>query len=94
MQDFAPFLLLSCLLALYGIYLAIAALISDFVYFLTGSAKTGRIEIKTMDSQRTRIKTSITGILWVVAATFISLVATQGKLFHILAQAGIGVRII
>ncbi|MDB5775206.1 MAG: hypothetical protein JWP38_1339 [Herbaspirillum sp.] len=86
MQNITSLLIVPCLLGLYGIYLAIAAFVSDFVYFLTGS-RSRKIKIKAMDSQEIRIKTSLMGILWVVISIFVSFVVTEGRLFHILARA-------
>ena len=56
MQNITSRLVFFFLLGLYGIYLAIAAFVSDFVYFLTGS-RSGRVEIRAMDTQETSIKT-------------------------------------
>jgi hypothetical protein len=86
MQDITPFLVVPCLLVLYGIYLAIAAFVSDFVYFLAG-IRIGKIEIRAMDSQEIRIKTSLTGVLWIVSAIFVLFVTTQGQFFHMLSPA-------
>lgn len=80
MQSIGPLLVFPLLFGVYGIYLAIAAFTSDFVYVLKGY-RVGKIEIRAMDSKATRIKTSATGVFWIVAVIFILFIGTQGRIF-------------
>jgi len=86
MQNLGPLIIVPTLLIIYGIYLAIAAFFSDFVYLFTGSRSSSKIKIKEMTSLKTRIYTSLTGVAWIVVACFLTIMVTQGQIFHLLTQ--------